>query len=211
MKKLLLCMVFALCAAASANAYAADATDVTFNDVTDTVTATDSDVKTVIITNQDPKEKIEDKNIYYMDQALQGSPLSAIAGFAMKKDPPVGTYYMTLRYSDDKTETKTFEVTNQVKSTDLAMTPLNGTTAFVTSNTVNLSDYKSIKVGFIKKDGKTTYLGCNFNEFGLSVLKLGDTDGAFVGVQLNGVDEYGSVSMWLSPDTLTKEGVANNE
>ncbi|MBQ7574238.1 MAG: hypothetical protein IJT23_08260 [Clostridia bacterium] len=209
MKKLLLCMVFALCAAASANAYAADAT---YDKDTGIVNIPDEtrNVKTVIITDEDPTQKtIEDKNIYYMDQALQGSPLSAATGFAIKEDPPAGTYYMTLRYSDDTTDNKEFTVIKEIMPGDLPMNPI-GTSIFVTTDAVDSSNYSSIKVGFTK-DGTTTYLGCNLDELGWSALKLGDTNGAFVGVQLNGADGYDSVSMWLSPDILEDIGGNSNE
>ena len=60
MKKLLLCMVFALCAAASANAYAADAT---YDKDTGIVNIPDEtrNVKTVIITDEDPTQKTIDR------------------------------------------------------------------------------------------------------------------------------------------------------
>ncbi len=210
MKKIILCMVFALCAAASANAYAADPV---YNDATDTVTADESGIKTVIITKV-TGEKLEDKDIYYMDQALQGSTLNAALGFAMKKDTPAGTYKMTLRYDDPTAENKTitFSVANQVKSADLLMTPLTGSNppAFVTTDAVNSSEYKSIKVGFTK-NGATTYFGCNLSELEVSEVSLLG-EGAFLGIQLDDVTEaYDSISMYLSKDELTKKGVTNND
>ena len=223
MKKLLLCMVFALCAAASANAYAADATYDKDTGIANIPGETRT-VKTVIITDEDPTQKtIADKNIYYMDQALQGSPLSAATGFAIKEDPPAGKYYMTLRYSDDTTDEFTFTIEPEAAA-DLEMTALDGTetvaengnsfsTAFITDipDPVKLSDYNNIKFSFTDSNNKTTCLGYPLDRLLSSEISLGDS--VFLGVQINNIPiaYQGRVSVSLSNAPLNLEGGNSNE
>lgn len=218
MKKLLLCMVFALCAAASANAYAADAT---YDSASGKVTAQKSGIKTVIIT-KDTDKAIQDGDIYYMDQAFSGSSLDAAVGFAIKENAPVGTYRM--RVNDGSTTDEfTFTIEPELAA-DLPMDALTGTetvaengnsfsTAFITDipNPVKLSDYNNIKFSFTDSNNKTTCLGYPLDRLLSSEISLGDS--VFLGVQINNIPiEYRSrVSVSLSNAELNLEGGNSNE
>ncbi len=210
MKKFLLCLAFAVFVAIGANAYAA----AVYNDLNDTVSAAgETGVSMVVITNTE--SGMNENNVFYIDQASPESVLDASLGFAMKNDAPAGTYYMTLKRNDGTKETIPFSVENKIKSSDFSMVelaasePVNGkySAAFITSDSIATDGYNTVKFGFTK-DGETTYLGYSLSSLLSSQISIGETQRAFVGIQLNDIpSEYlGNVSMWLSNDTLAEKG-----
>ena len=214
MKKALLCLAFAFCTAVGVNAYATGTA--TYNDTNDIVNPTDvGTVKNVIIT--DVASGVAAENIFYVDQAPSGSVLNSAAGFAMKKDAPNGTYYMTLRYDNNTTEQIPFTVKNSIKSDDMPMVLLPGSiedgedgkfsVAFVTENSVNLSEYTTVKFAFTE-NGTTGYFGYYLKnlqaKFPSSEINLVGPNGVFVGVKLTEIENIykngaggANVSMWL--------------
>ena len=228
-KKVLLCLVCAsLGAVTSINAYA-EGTTATYNDTNDIATPTGTgNIENVIITDSETFSGLTGSNVFFIDQAPSGSLLNAAAGFAMKKDAPNGTYYMTLRY-DDTTEKIPFTVKNSIKSTDVPMLMLDGSIedgdgdefslAFVTENFVDLSEYKTVKFAFTQ-DGTTGYFGYYLKDmqakFPSSTINLGDQTGVFLGVRLTGIENSykngsggANVSMWLSKDENWKDKGGN--
>ena len=215
----------------STNAYAAGAT-ATYNDTNDIVNPVDAgSIKSVVITNSSSNTNITTNNIFYIDQAPSGSVLNSAAGFAITKDAPTGTYYMTLRYNDNITEKIPFTVKNNIKSDDMPMVLLPGSiengnadefsVAFVTENLVNLSEYKTVKFAFTA-DGTTKYFGYYLDDMKdkmkSSKIDLGIPGGqVFFGIRLTEIESTyrngsggANVSMWLSKDENFKKEEENN-
>lgn len=230
MKKSLWCLVFAFCVAVGANAYAEGAT-ATYNDTNDIVNpVVTGNIKNVVITNSASNADITANNIFYIDQA-SGSVLNSAAGFAMTEDAPSGIYYMTLRYDSGEVETIPINVKNNIKSDDVPMLPLDGSiedgvgddfsVAFITSNFVNLEDYKTVKFAFTAKNGQTGYFGYYLKDIEgkmkSSTINLGEKTGkVFFGVRLTGIEndykngsDGANVSMWLSKDENWKDKGGN--
>ena len=211
-RKVFLCMIFALFAAVSTNAYAAGAV---YSDETNKVTAENkSNIQTVLITNTEGTVDTED-DIFYIDQAVNSS-LDAAIGFLMKANPQNGRYYMKL-YNGETTEMLSFTI-GEVNVEDKALLPLNNaivngdsySVAFVTSDDLYIEDYNIVKFAF-EQNGTTKYLGYplssleSFTEF-----SLGNNEKRFFGVQLNGnISRYGTVSAAYLSDSKLAEGGGN--
>lgn len=201
MKKFLFCMALTSAVLSGATAMA----NGSYSSADNSVTITDAQSTTVIITKK--KASVNDEDIVYVGQNNSG--FSAATKFLLKDNPDAGFYTITLGNQTGAPKSTDFVIGNasDVFTAAANLTELpnsevdNGDTvtkSFV-SDDISLSDIKTIVVTC---NGKSVYSSVTDTE-------LSGSGSAKIGVKISGLTKNEDVSAYISSVAIPTSGSAN--